>query len=142
MKTRLTFEVEMKLTEHEESTMNEAELIRLWQKSRQQIIIAQLAPTFLLITTAGLVEQVREAGQMTVWAVLGILLASGILGALAEYTAAHEAQAVAKDIAALKAKSALSDSIVKTAPWMHVVKYLTPAIFVGIFIALFIALTQ
>jgi flagellar biosynthesis protein FliQ len=31
---------------------------------------------------------------------------------------------------------------VKTAPWMHVVKYLTPAIFVGIFIALFIALTQ
>ncbi|MFM1957070.1 MAG: hypothetical protein RLZ41_469, partial [Actinomycetota bacterium] len=26
--------------------MNEAELIRLWQKSRQQIIIAQLAPTF------------------------------------------------------------------------------------------------
>lgn len=122
--------------------MNEAELIRLWQKSRQQIIIAQLAPTFLLITTAGLVEQVRSAGQMTVLAVLGILLASGILGALAEYTAAHEAQAVAKDISELKKKSALAKTIVKTAPWMHVVKYLTPAIFIGIFIALFIALTR
>lgn len=121
--------------------MNELELIRLWQKSRQQIIIAQLAPTFLLITTAGLVEQIRAAGQMTIWAVLGILLASGILGALAEYTAAHEAQAVAKDIAELKSKSAVSLSILKLAPWMHVVKYLTPAIFVGIFIALLAALT-
>ncbi len=122
--------------------MNEAELIRLWQKSRQQIIIAQLAPTFLLITTAGLVEQVRDAGQLTVWAVIGILLASGILGALVEYTAAHEAQAVAKDLGSLKTKSTLAETIVKTAPWMHVVKYLTPAIFVGIFIALFVALTR
>lgn len=120
--------------------MNEAELIRLWQKSRQQIIVAQLAPTFLLITTSGLVEQVREAGQMAVWAVVGILLASGILGALAEYTAAHEAQAVSKDLAALKAKSALSQTIIKSAVWMHVVKYLTPAIFVVIFVALLAAL--
>lgn len=116
--------------------MNEAQLIRLWQKSRQQIIIAQLAPTFLLITTAGLVEQVRDSGQMAIWAVIGILLASGILGALAEYSAAHEAQSVAKDLAALKTKTALSQTIIKTAPWMHVVKYLTPAIFVAIFIAL------
>jgi hypothetical protein len=122
--------------------MNELDLIRLWQKSRQQIIIAQLAPTFLLITTAGLVEQIRVAGQVTAWAVIGILLASGILGALAEFTAANEAQAAAKDIAKLKTKSALADSIVTTAPWMHVVKYLTPAIFVGIFVALFIALIR
>lgn len=121
--------------------MNELELIRLWQKSRQQIIIAQLAPTFLLITTAGLVEQVRSAGVFTTWAVLGILLASGILGALAEFTAAHEAQAIARDIAALKTKSSISSTILKQSIWMHVVKYLTPAIFVGIFIALFVALT-
>lgn len=120
--------------------MNEAELIRLWQKSRQQVIIAQLAPTFLLITTSGLVTQVREAGGAVVLAVLGILLASGILGALAEYTAANEAQAVARDLAALKNKSALSSTIIKTAPWMHVVKYVTPAIFVAIFLALFLAL--
>jgi hypothetical protein len=122
--------------------MNELELIRLWQKSRQQIIIAQLAPTFLLITTAGLVDQVRASGHFAVWAVIGILLASGILGALAEFTAAHEAQAIARDLAALKVKSAISESILKLSIWMHVVKYLTPAIFVGIFITLFIALTQ
>jgi hypothetical protein len=122
--------------------MNEAELIRLWQKSRQQIIIAQLAPTFLLITTASLIDQVRESGQLAVWAVIGILLASGILGALAEYSAAHEAQAIARDIAGLKKKSAIAKTIIETAPWMHVVKYVTPAIFVAIFIALYAALTR
>lgn len=122
--------------------MNEHDLIRLWQKSRQQIIIAQLAPTFLLITTAGLVDQVRAAGQVTVVAVLGILLASGILGALAEYSAAHEAQAIAYDLRGVKKKSALTVSIIRGAKLMHVVKYVTPAIFVVIFIALFIALVR
>jgi hypothetical protein len=120
--------------------MNELDLIRLWQKSRQHIIIAQLAPTFLLITTAGIVEQVNGEGKMTTWAVVGILLASGILGALAEFTAANEAQAIAEDIRALDSKSSISRTILKQAPWMHVVKYLTPIIFVGIFLALFIDL--
>jgi|LauGreDrversion4_2_1035121.scaffolds.fasta_scaffold186419_1 hypothetical protein len=120
--------------------MDELDLIRLWQKSRQHIIIAQLAPTFLLITTAGIVDQVNDEGQMTTWAVVGILLASGILGALAEFTAANEAQAIAEDIRELDSKSAISKTILKQAPWMHVVKYLTPAIFVGIFVALFIDL--
>lgn len=120
--------------------MNELELVRLWQKSRQQFIIAQLAPTFLLITTVGLVPAVKAAGAFSVVATIGILLASGILGALAEFTAAHEAQAVAKDLKALPAKSQLGQTIIKTAPWMHVVKYVTPTVFVGIFVALLVAL--
>ena len=120
--------------------MNEKDLIELWNKSRNQLIVAQFAPTFLLITTAGLIPQVREAGCPTVWAVLGILLASGILGALVEYSAAHEAQSIAKDISSLGSSSAISKTILKTAPWLHVAKYVTPAIFVGIFIALTLAL--
>ena len=120
--------------------MNELELIHLWQKSRQQIIVAQLAPTFLLITTASLVNELRAMGQEVIWATIGILLASGILGALAEYTAANEAQAIARDISNLKSKSAISETILKQSSWMHVVKYLTPAIFVGIFVALFAGL--
>jgi hypothetical protein len=68
------------------------------------------------------------------------LLASGILGALVEYSAAHEAQAVAADIRALGSKSRISVTITRTAPWLHVAKYLTPAVFIGIFIALAAAL--
>ncbi|MEY4349193.1 MAG: hypothetical protein RL719_490 [Actinomycetota bacterium] len=120
--------------------MTERELIELWNRSRNQLVVAQFAPTFLLITTAGLIPAIREAGTYTVWGVLGILLASGILGALVEYSAAHEAQAIARDIRALSFDSAISRTILKTAPWLHVAKYLTPAIFVGIFVALAAAL--
>ena len=120
--------------------MNEKELIELWNRSRNQLVVAQFAPTFLLITTAGLVPAIRDAGAYTVWGVLGILLASGILGALVEYSAAHEAQAIARDIGDLGGTSAISRTILKTSPWLHVAKYLTPAIFVGIFVALTAAL--
>ena len=120
--------------------MNEKDLIELWNKSRNQLIIAQFAPTFLLITTAIQVPAIREAGSATVWGVLGILLASGILGALVEFSAAHEAQAIANDIKALGSTSSTSRTILALSPWLHVAKYLTPAIFVGIFIALTFAL--
>jgi hypothetical protein len=120
--------------------MKEQELIRLWQKSRQQLIFAQLAPTFLLITTVSLIDEVRAAGDLAVAATIGILLASGILGALAEYSAADEAQSIARDLNALKPKSSLSRTVIKSAPWLHVVKFVTPAIFVAIFVALLAAL--
>ena len=120
--------------------MKEQELIRLWQKSRQQIILAQLAPTFLLITTVSLIAEVRAAGDLAVAATIGILLASGILGALAEYSAADEAQSIARDLSALKPKSSLARTVIKSAPWLHVVKFVTPAIFVAIFVALLAAL--
>lgn len=120
--------------------MTELELINLWNKSRNQLIFAQLAPTFLLITTVGLIEEIKASGNYSVLAALGILLASGILGALVEFSAANEAQSIAKDISKLSSRSALGETIVKTSVWLHVAKYLTPAIFVGIFIALALAL--
>jgi hypothetical protein len=122
--------------------MTEYELIQLWNRSRNHLIFAQLAPTFLLITTVGLIHDIRGAGAMAVWATLGILLASGILGALVEFSAAHEAQSIAKDLERISTRSKLSENIVTVAPWLSVAKYLTPAIFVGIFIALFLALTS
>lgn len=120
--------------------MNEFELIKLWNQNRNQLVIAQLAPTGLLITTSVLVPAIRDAGTFTVLGVLGILLASGILGALAEFQAAHEAQAVADDLAKLASGSAITARIVSSAKWLNVAKYLTPAIFVAIFIALALAL--
>lgn len=120
--------------------MSEAELVSIWMKLRNQLVLAQLAPTFLLITTVGLIPVIREAGNYAVLGTLGILLASGILGALAEFSAAHEAQMVARDLAKLSNPSRLSSSIQRNAYWLHVAKFVTPAIFVGIFIALVLAL--
>jgi len=120
--------------------VNEKDLIELWNKSRNQLVTAQLAPTFLLITTAGLVESLRHAGTWAVWSVIGILLASGILGALVEFSAAHEAQAIARDIQDLGSNTRAARAIKQTAPWLSVAKFVTPTIFVGIFVALLLAL--
>ena len=120
--------------------MKEFELIQLWNKSRNQLVLAQLAPTFLLITTAGLVPAIKAAGLFTVYAVIGILLASGILGALVEFSAAHEAQAIARDLKKLGTMSRISQTIVSVSPWLNIAKYLTPAIFVAIFVFLISAL--
>ncbi len=120
--------------------MTEKELLDLWNRARMQLIVAQFAPTFLLITTVGLVPSIRDAGPVVSAAAWGILLASGILGALVEFSAAHEGQAVAQDLAALKVRSAISERIIRSARWLHVAKYVTPTIFVGIFVAVTVAL--
>ena len=120
--------------------MTEKELLDLWNRARMQLIVAQFAPTFLLITTVGLVPAIRDAGLVVSAAAWGILLASGILGALVEFSAAHEGQAVAQDLAALNVRSAISERIIRSARWLHVAKYVTPTIFVGIFVALTVAL--
>lgn len=120
--------------------MKERELLELWVKYRNQLIFAQLAPTFLLITSVSLIPSIKAAGDYAVYATIGILLASGILGALAEYFAAHEAQAVARDLAKLDKQSRVSRSIVKNSMWLHVAKYVTPSIFIAIFVFLVLTL--
>lgn len=121
--------------------MTEEELLRAWSRARNQLIFAQLAPTFLLITTVGLIAEIRSAGPAAVWATLGILLASGILGALAEFGAASDATALAQDLTAAGSTSASAQGAIRHAKFMWVPKYLTPVIFVAIFIILYIALT-
>ncbi|MFM6974312.1 MAG: hypothetical protein ACKOXM_04135 [Agromyces sp.] len=121
--------------------MNEDVLLRAWSRARTQLIIAQLAPTFLLITTVGLIGPIRETGTLAVWATIGILLASGLLGALAEFGAASDAAATAEDLAAIVGHSRTAAAAVRHARWLWVPKFLTPAVFVGIFVALVLALT-
>lgn len=114
--------------------MTERELMELWAKARLHIILAQLAPTFLLIVTVALIALgLNQAEPLVRFATIGILLASGILGALAQYAAATEAIAVSKDIHELESAHALSQQIIRIAPWMNVVRFVTPAIFLGIF---------
>ena len=113
--------------------MNELELVQLWNRLRNQIIFSQLAPTFLLIVTIGLLNDGLAATTDPVkWATLGILLASGIFGFLAQYSAASEAIAVLGDLKTLKAKSKVSSQLIRFASWINVVRFVTPSIFVAI----------
>lgn len=121
--------------------MNERELLDLWNKNRLHIVLSQLAPTFLLIVTVWLMTVgLLEANSLVKFSALGILLASGILGALVQYSSATDAMAVAADVATLKNASRASARVVSFAPWLNVVRFVTPAIFVVIFILIAAAL--
>ncbi len=121
--------------------MTERELVELWAKARWHIVVSQLAPTALLgfmvwLTMLGL----GDASIAIRIAAAGILLASGILGALAQYSAASEGIAVARDLNGLQPTSSLSRQIVSSAPLLNVVRFVTPAIFVIVFVALAVEL--
>jgi hypothetical protein len=108
-----------------------------WQRARQHLIVSQIAPTLLLITTVALLQfGLAEASLMTRIAAVGILLASGILGALAQFQSATEAERIGQDLVGGEYDQTVRDSV----GWLWVPKYLTPAIFVVIFIALVIDL--
>jgi ABC-type multidrug transport system fused ATPase/permease subunit len=121
--------------------MNELDLIQLWNKLRNQVIFSQLAPTFLLIVTIALLNDGLADSTLEVrLATLGILLASGIFGYLAQYSSASEARAVLAEIRTLKTKSKVSAQLLKFSNWLDVIRYVTPAIFITIYVFLCIAL--
>jgi len=108
-----------------------------WQRARLHLIVSQIAPTLLLITTVALLQfGLAEASMMTRIAAVGILLASGILGALAQFQSAAEAEQIAKDLVGGEYDQTVKGSV----GWLWVPKFVTPAIFVVIFIALVIDL--
>ena len=121
--------------------MNELELVQLWGRLRNQIIFSQLAPTFLLIVTIGLLNDgLANSADSIKLATLGILLASGVFGFLAQYSAASEARAVLGDLRTLKSKSRVSLQLLRFASWINIIRFVTPSIFVAIYVLLCIAL--
>ena len=124
-----------------ETTMTESDLITAWGKARGHIIAAQAAPTFLLTAVIGfLAVGLATADPAVRIATAGILLASGILGALAQIAAANEGRAVIADLRALDQPGSLAQCIVAMGRWVNVVRFVTPAIFVVVYIALLAAL--
>lgn len=114
-------------------TVNSSEKFAAWQRARLHLIVSQIAPTTLLVTTVALLQfGLADASFMTRIAALGILLASGILGALVQFQSAAEAEHIAKDLSG----GEYDQTVKGSAGWLWVPKYLTPAIFLIIFVSL------
>jgi len=121
--------------------MTESELITLWNKTRGHIIASQAAPTFLLTAVVGFLALGIGTTEPAVRiATAGILLASGILGAVVQIMSANEALAIITDLRQVDAPTALTRHIVGMAAWLSVVRLVAPAIFVVVYIALLTAL--
>jgi hypothetical protein len=121
--------------------VTETQLIAHWNTARWHIIVSQLAPTFLLAVTVWmLVDGLAETELPVRLAAIGILLASGVLGAVAQFAAANEGAAVIEELRRLDAPSAIARRIIATGRGVDVVRFVSPAIFVLVFIALLVAL--
>ncbi|GAA1697274.1 hypothetical protein GCM10009792_16490 [Microcella alkalica] len=121
--------------------MTESELIAQWNTARWHIIVSQLAPTFLLALTVWmLVDGLAETVLPVRLAAAGILLASGVLGAITQFAAASEGRAVIESLRSLPSSSTLSRRIVAMGRGVEIVRFVTPVIFVITFTALLWAL--
>ena len=120
--------------------MSEKELIRIWMQNRNQIILSQIAPTALLGASPFIVSLLLEQSLALKISFSLILLASGILGAWAQFSAAEENEAVAISLGELKRKSEVSRQLIQRALMLSIIKWGTTTIFTGVFIAILIAL--
>ncbi len=121
--------------------MTETELIAQWNTARWHIIVSQLAPTFLLAVTVWmLVDGLAETELPVRLAAAGILLASGVLGAITQFAAASEGRAIIESLRSLPSSSTLSRRIVAMGRGVEIVRFVTPTIFVLTFVALLWAL--
>jgi hypothetical protein len=120
--------------------METSQLIREFNTNRLHLILAQLAPTGLLAFAAIATPAIADSGEYLKAGFALILLASGILGALAEYSAASQAQATIDSLKLVTDKSPLVERVISFRPWLEVAKFVTPAIFVAIFVAILLGL--
>lgn len=111
-----------------------SESVTRWHHLRTTLVLSQIAPTGLLITTVALMQfGLADASLALRIATAGILLASGILGALVQFQVASEGESLGLEPE--------SDSrLVRSTRWLWIVKFVTPTIFVVIYLALIIAL--
>ena len=116
--------------------MSEQELIQNYLKMRMQIIVSQLAPTVLLGFAVFITPTIATYNDPLKFAFVFILLASGILGALAQFTASREMTSVAADLGAIENPSRTAKGITQWAQLYWIPMFVTPAIFLVIFISM------
>jgi len=93
--------------------MNEKDLIELWNAKRSQIIMAQIAPSFVLIAVFVLAgfDKFAMASDGTKYFVLGVTAVTGILAIISQYAAVREGEALVEDLTKAAGKSALGKKI-------------------------------
>lgn len=120
--------------------METSQLIREFNTNRLHLILAQLAPTGLLAFAAIATPAIADSGEYLKAGFALILLASGILGALVEFSAASQAQATIDALKLVTDRNPLVERVISFRPWLEVAKFVTPAIFVAIFAAILLGL--
>ena len=93
--------------------MDEKDLIKLWNSMRSQIITAQMAPTFLLISVFVLAAfgKFEAASDAVKYLTVGVAAATGILTIISQYATIREAESLIVDLKNVNKPSALAKKI-------------------------------
>jgi hypothetical protein len=96
--------------------MEEKTLIKLWHKSRSQIIQSQVAPALVLIAIMVLASfnVFETANDAAKYLTLGVAAVTGILATISQYAAVREGEALIVDLRKLDKKSALAEKIAES----------------------------
>ena len=93
--------------------MDEKDLIKLWNTMRSQIITAQMAPTFLLISVFVLAAfgKFEAAPDSVKYLTIGVATATGILAIISQYATIREAESLVVDLKKMSKSSELAKKI-------------------------------
>jgi SepF-like predicted cell division protein (DUF552 family) len=96
--------------------MEEKSLIKMWIKSRTQIIQAQVAPALVLIAVMVLAafDVFATASDGAKYLAIGVAAVTGILAIISQYAAVREGEALIADLRKLEKKSALAEKIAES----------------------------
>lgn len=115
--------------------MDEKGLLELWNTKRSQIVMAQMAPNFMLIGIFVLAAfgKFETASDGAKYLAIGVAAATGILAIITQYATIREAEVLLTDLKRLDKPSELSKKIAES---RHLLSLSAIAI-VGLGIAVF-----
>jgi len=93
--------------------MNEKDLIKLWNRMRMQIILAQIAPSLVLIGVFSLAAmgKFEMATDGAKFLAIGVAAVTGILAIISQYAAVREGESLVADLAKVSNPSLLTKRI-------------------------------
>ena len=96
--------------------MNEKDLIKLWNSMRTQIIMAQIAPSLVLIGVFALAAMGKfdTATDGAKYLAVGVAAVTGILAIISQYAAVREGEALVADLAKVSSPSILAKKIAES----------------------------
>ena len=96
--------------------MNEKDLIKLWNSMRTQIIMAQIAPSLVLIGVFALAAMGKfdMATHGAKYLAIGVAAVTGILAIISQYAAVREGESLVADLAKVSSPSLLAKKIAES----------------------------
>ena len=115
--------------------MDEKDLIKLWNSMRSQIITAQMAPTFLLISVFVLAAfgKFEAASDAVKYLTVGVAAATGILTIISQYATIREAESLVVDLKNVNKPSALAKKISESRELLTLASVAVVGLGVGVF---------